>query len=196
MPIVAAELPADALDSVRRTLSATGRFPRRRGGALSLSLPHPVFVVGLEPLAAERPLIEAAEFAGWRALLEEDKAVVAAAEVAVSDGHAGQSGATINRGTFAHSMVEALRTVEQDKRIESARFEVRLLRVVALYVVAVWLYTSEPESDLFIPMSPAPAPFSAGAAYGTAEFEKDLAGMAKRILSAYQTAARPDELGS
>ena len=196
MPIVAAELPADALDAVRRAVSATGRFPRRRGGTLSLSLPHPVFTVGLEALAAERPLIEAAEFTGWRVLLEEDKAVVAAAEVAVSDGHPGQTGATINRGTFAHSMVEALRTAEQDKRIESTRFEVRLLRVVALYVVAVWLSSSEPESDLFIPLSPAPAPLSAGATYPTTEFEKDLAAMANRILSAYQTAARPDELGS
>jgi hypothetical protein len=196
VPIVAAELPADALESVRRAVSATGRFPRRRGGALSLSLPHQVFSVSLEALTAEKPLIDAADFTGWRVLVEEDQAVVAAAEVGRSDGHGGQTDATINRGTFAHSMVEALRAAEQDKRIASARFEVRLLRVVALYVVAVWLHSSEPDSDLFVPLSPAPAPLSAGATYPTLEFQKDLADMANRMLSAYQTAERPDELGS
>jgi hypothetical protein len=195
VPIIAPELAPDVLDAVRRALSATGRFPRRRGGALSLSLPHPVFTAGLEPVAAEKPLIETAELTGWRVLLEEDQAVVAAAELAVPDGDA-RSGASINRGPFVHSTVQALRMAERDKRVESARFEVRLLRVVALYVTALWLHSSETDSDLFIPLSPAPAPLSVDVAYDTPQFESDLAGMAKHVLSAYQTAARPDELGS
>jgi hypothetical protein len=195
VPLIAPELAPDVLDAVRGALSATGRFPRRRGGALSLSLPHPVFTAGLEPVAAEKPLIETAELTGWRVLLEEDQAVVAAAELAVPDGDA-RSGASINRGPFVHSTVQALRTAERDQRVESARFEVRLLRVVALYVTALWLHSSETDGDLFIPLSPAPAPLSADIAYETPQFESDLARMAKQVLSAYQTAARPDELGS
>jgi hypothetical protein len=195
VPIIAPELAPDFLDAVRRALAATGRFPRQRRGALSLTLPHPVFTAGLEPLAAEKPLIEAAELVAWRVLLEEDQAVVAAAELAVSDGDE-RSGASINRGPFVHSTVEALRTAERDQRVESARFEVRLLRVVALYVTALWLHSSETDGDLFIPLSPAPAPLRADAVYDTREFESDLAGMSKQVLSAYQTAARPDELGS
>jgi hypothetical protein len=196
VPIVAHEFPPEAVDAVRRALSATGRFPRRRGGALSLTVPHPLFTAGLETLAAERPLIEAAELTGWRVLLEEDEAVVAAAEVALSEGEAARSDASINRGAFVHATVEALRTAERDQRVESAQFEVRLLRVVALYVVALWLHSSEVDGDLFIPLTPAPAPLSAGAVYDTAQFESDLTGMAKRVLSEYQTAAHPDELGS
>lgn len=195
MPIITSELPPDFLDAVRRALSATGRFPRRRGGALSLSLPHPVFTAGLGPIAAEEPLTEAAELTAWRVLLEEDEAVVAAAELPVSDGDQ-RSGASINHGPFVHSTVGALRTAEQDERVASGRFEVRLLRVVALYMTALWLHSSEIGSDVFIPLSPAPGPLRADAVYDTRQFESDLAGMAKQVLSAYQTAARPDELGS
>jgi hypothetical protein len=195
VPIIAPEPAPDFLDAVRRAVSATGRFPRRRGGALSLSLPHPVFTAGLEPLAAEKPLIDAAELTGRRVLLEEDQAVVAAAELAVSNSD-GRSAASINRGPFVHSTVEALRTAERDQRVESTRFEVRLLQVVALYVTALWLHSSEPDSDLYIPLSPAPTPLRADAVYDAREFESDLAGMAKQVVSAYQTAARPHELGS
>jgi hypothetical protein len=195
MPIIAPELAPDFLDAVRRAVSATGRFPRRGGGVLSLSLPHPVFTAGLEPLAAEKPLLEAAELTGRRVLLEEDQAVVAAAELAVSEGD-GRSAASINRGPFVHSTVEALRTAERDQRVESSRFEVRLLQVVALYVTALWLHGSEADSDLFIPLSPAPKPLRAHAVYDARTFESDLVGMAKQVVSAYQAAERQDELGS
>ena len=197
MPIAAPDLPPDAVAAVRRALAATGRFPRRRGAALSLTLPHPVFTVGLEALAARRPLSEAAELAGWRALLEEDRTVVAAVEVAVPAAGAAISDASINRGAFVQSTVEALDAAERDDRVASKQFEIRLLRVVALYVVALWLRSSEDAaSDLFVPLAPAPSPLKAGVAFEAEQFEGDLAGMAEALVSAYDAAERPDELGS
>ena len=119
MPIVTSELPRDAIETVRRTLSATGRFPRRRGAALSLSSPHPIFTVELERLAtADRPL-DAAELVGWRVLLEEDKRVVAAVELPGAE--PGKAGALVNRGAFAQSTVVALNTAERDERVGSQR---------------------------------------------------------------------------
>jgi hypothetical protein len=194
VPIVTSELPPDAIEAVRRTLSATERFPRSRGGALSLSSPHPIFTVALERLAAGDGLLDAAELVGWRALLEEDKRVVAAVELPGAD--PGRSGALINRGPYVESTVAALTTAERHERVASEPVELRLLRVNALYLVALWLHPPEGKDDLFVPLGPAPAPLRAETAYDREELETELFEMARSVAEQYRDAERPDELGS
>jgi hypothetical protein len=194
VPIIAPELPSHALDAIRAGLQATGRFPRERRGALSLSVPHQVFTAGLEPLANGQRLTDVADFAGWRALLEEDKQVVAAAEVPASTGDS--PSASINRGALVQSTVAALETAERHERIASEPFEPRMLRIPALYVSALWLHRSDTNDDIFIPLAPAPPPLTAETAYDAGQFQTDVEDMAKSVLSAYQAAERPDELGS
>jgi hypothetical protein len=194
MPIVTSELPRDAVETVRRTLSAIERFPRRRGGALSLTSPHPIFAVELERLAAaDRPL-DGAELVGWRALLEEDKRVVAAVELPGVE--PGKAGALVNRGAFAQSTVAALSTAERHERVASERLELRLLRVNALYLLALWLHAAGGDEDLFVPLAPAPAPLRAETAYERKELEAELSEMARSVAQAYRDAERPGELGS
>lgn len=194
MPIVTAELRPEAIDAIRRALSATARFPRRRGGALSLSSPHPIFTVALERLAARDRLVDAAEMVGWRALLEENEQVVAAIELPGAE--PGKAPALVNRGAFAESMVAALSTAERHERVASERLELRLLRVNALYVVALWLHAADAAGDLFVPLAPVPAPLRADTAYEGTPFEAELSEMARSVVSVYQAAERPDELGS
>jgi hypothetical protein len=194
MPIVTAELPPEAIDAIRRALSATGRFPRQRGGALSLSSPHPIFTVALERLAASDRLVDAAELVGWRALLEENEQVVAAIELPGAE--PGKGRALVNRGAFVESTVAALSTAERHERVASERVELRLLRVNALYVVALWLHAAEAAGDLFVPLAPAPPPLRAGTTYESTPFEAELSEMARSVVSVYRAAERPDELGS
>ena len=194
MPIVTSELPPGALDAVRDTLTSTQRFPRRRGGALSLSSPHPVFDIPLDRLAAEGRPLEAAERVGWRALLEEDKRVVAAVELPAAE--AERASALVNRGPFVDSTVTALTTAERHERVASEKFELRLLRVNALYLLALWLHAAEAGTDLFIPLEPAPAPLEADTVYESSGFEAELSELARTVASAYEAGERPDELGS
>ena len=194
MPIVAPELPSAALEAIRGGVGASGRFPQRRGGTLSLTLPHQVFTAGLEELAGGQDLTQAAQLTGWRALLEEDRQVVAAAEVAASPREA--AGASINRGALVQSTVEALDTAEHHELVASEAFEPRLLQVPALYVTALWLHRSGATDDLFIPLAPTPQPLVAGEIYDAPEFAAQVADMARSVLSAYQAAERPGELGS
>jgi hypothetical protein len=193
VPIVTSKLPPDAIDAVRTTLSATGRFPRRRGGALSLSSPHPIFTVALERLASGDQPLDAAELVGWRALLEENERVVAAVELPGED--PGAAGALVNRGAFVQSTVVALTTAERHERVASERLELRLLRVNALYLLALWLHPADGDGDLFLPLAPAPAPFRAGVPYERTAFETELSEMARSVRASYEGAERPDELG-
>jgi hypothetical protein len=194
VPIVTSQLPTDAIDAVRGALSATDRLPRRRGGALSLSSPHPAYAVALDQLAAGNRPLDAAELVGWRVLLEEDERVIAAVELPGAE--PGKAGAVVNRGAFAESTVTALATAERHERVASERVELRLLRVNALYLLALWLHAAEPENDLFVPLAPAPAPLSPQTTYERTEFEAELSEMARSVMSAYQAAERPGELGS
>lgn len=196
MPISASELPPDALEAVRRAVGATGRFPRRRAATVTLSAPHRTYDAGLEALAAGGALSEVAAPTGWRALLEEDARVVAAAEVAAGPPGAPPAAAAINRGPFVRSTVDALRTAEKDDRVAAEPFQVRLLRVPPLALVAVWLHAPGSAADLFIPLEPAPAPLEAGAFYEGERFGTELSSMAKELLATYRAAERPGELGS
>ena len=193
MPIVTAELSPEAIEAARRALSATGRFPRRRGAALSLSSPHPIYTVALEGLTAGGGL-QAAELVGWRALLEENERVVAAVELPGAE--PGKAGALVNRSGFVASTVAALNVAEQQERAAAERLELRLLRVNALYLLALWLHAGAPGADLFVPLDPAPPPLRADTTYESAAFEEQLSELARAVASSYARAERPDELGS
>lgn len=193
MPIVTPELPSAAVDAVRQALAATGRFPRRARGALSLSTPHPIFSVTLERLAAGDRIADAAELVGWRALLEEDQRVVAAVELPGREPATG--GAVVNRGGFVESTVKALRAAERHERADAERLELRLLRASALYLLALWLHPVEGGDDLFFPLAPAPPPLRAETAYESQSFAAEVSVMARSTASAYRSAERPDELG-
>jgi hypothetical protein len=193
VPIVSFELPPAALDAVRQALAATGRFPRRDGGKLSLSVPHPVYDVALARLAAGDRIAEAAELAGWRALLEEDQRVVAAVEL--PGGEPGAGGVVVNRGGFVDSTVTTLRLAERHERADTERLELRTLRANALYLVALWLHPVDGGDDLFFPLAPAPPPLRAETEYGSESFAAHLSELAGSTAAAYESADRPDELG-
>jgi hypothetical protein len=194
VPIVTPELPPPAVEAIQQALAATGRFPRRPHGALSLTTPHHVYSVPLERLAEEHRIRDAAELVGWRVLLEEDQRVVAAVEIPGRDPTTG--GAIVNRGGFAEATVTALRGAEGHERVAAERLELRLLRVNALYLLALWLHPAEGGDDVFVPLAPAPPPLRAGTAYESQAFEAEVFEMARATAAAYRSAERPDELGS
>lgn len=193
MPIVTPELPTAAIDAAQQALAATGRFPRRERGALSLTTPHPIFTVTLKQLAAGNHIVDTAELVGWRALLEEDQRVVAALELPGRE--PGTGGAVVNRGAFVESTVKALRTAEHHERAEAERLELRLFDASALYLRALWLHPLDGGDDLFLPLAPAPPPLRADTAYDSEPFEAEVSALARSTASAYESAERPNELG-
>ncbi len=193
MPIVTPELPPAAVDAVRRAVAATGRFPRRARGELSLTTPHRIFSAPLGQLAAGGRIADLAEPVGWRALLEEDQRVVAAIELPGRDTPG--AGAVVNRGAFVDSTVKALHDAERHERAGAERLELRLLRLDALYLLALWLHPVGDGDDLYVPLAPAPPPLRAGDAYDSQSFEAQVSELARSTAAAYDSAERPDELG-
>src|SRR5215471_2294373 len=136
---------------------------------LEHSEPHPVYVATLDDLAAGK-LLSAARQTGWRYLLVHDDEVVAEAELSAGRPAAkGAKGAKKSRsakkeeltfaglthGPFSAATVEGLHAAESLPQVEKDDYELRLLKVPAVYLVALWLHGAN--EDILVPLGQPPA---------------------------------------
>jgi hypothetical protein len=202
MAIRAPEPPDEALEAVRESVARRApsggatrvrRMFGRGPAEPTVSAPQRVFTVGLDSLAGGRAIEEAAEPTGWRFLVEEGEEPVAAAEVQDQTGAAVP--AQVSEGAFVRSTAEGLRAAEELPPVQETGFELRLLRVPAIYLNSLWLHAPD-RPDLFVPLDPAPPGLEAGASYEEPRFAEIAAGLAREALEAHQAADRPGELGA
>lgn len=182
MPFTVAEPP----DTVRQAAAAyvhqlatpRGVFPALRDVVreeLALAAPHRMYTLGLDALL-ERGL-EGAVFTGWRFLVLDRDRVVASAELA---GDAGES-PLMNGGPYVTSTADAIDDLERLPELTASDFELRLLKVPGLHVVAAWLAGDQ---RLAVPLAPAPAFLEAGRPYAEPDFAAALRGPAEQVLAA------------
>jgi hypothetical protein len=149
---------------------------------IALAAPHDVYVLGLDELAAGTRLADA-RLVAHRFLVLDDSAALASAEVAADD----HGGFMVTEGPYVEGTVRAIEGAEA--RTDATDAEVRLLRIPALYLVALWLHEPDGEGDLLVPVDPAPRPLEAGRYYSSDELLSELARMARR------RADGPDDAG-
>jgi hypothetical protein len=133
-------------------------------------------VLTLQELADGRGT-DAAEHVAWRFLLQDGQRTVAAVEVPVGGGEP-----AVNEGPFVRATASALSKLEQLPDVERGDYELRLLRVVALYLVAVWLH-GDGSNDLIVPIGEAPAGLEADRPYRADELLGELAEPARAQLA-------------
>lgn len=177
------DVSADSVLAVRDNLSElAGRTAYRHRALASvnpldvaLALPHDVYSLGLDDLVRGATLDDA-RLVGRRFLVMAGENAVASAEIARDDGF------TATEGPFVAGTARAVAVAEQDPATAEGNYEVRVLRVPALYFMALWLSGDSGEPDLVIPMDPAPEPFSPGERVSPDELMAHLAELARRRL--------------
>lgn len=160
MPLHLPDPPAGTPDKVRSTLHAfaggakfsTEKLRGARTEGLEISTPHEVYTIGLDDILADRG-IDHARPVGWRYLIEADGEAIASAETAESDDGT-QEISQFNEGPFVTATATAVRAAETLPQVAAGAFELRLLRIPALYLMALWLHSKA--ADLLIPMAPSP----------------------------------------
>ena len=163
------------------TLAARTAFPdraltRANPAGLALAAPHDVYFLSLSDLAAGM-FLEAARAVGRRFIVMDGNKPVASAELA--DESTG-SGFQASEGPLVESTAAAIEVAEADPQLDDADYEVRLLRIPALYFTALWLKSEDGRTaDVVIPLNPAPAPFEPGRKYAPAEIRYPLAEAAR-----------------
>lgn len=189
MPLNAPEPPRQVVDVVQSTFQAmvkTGsvRLPELRNtpGTLALAQPHQMFSLGLADLVGGREL-EAAKPTGWRYLVQSGENALASAETAVTPAGSDHVFSAFNAGPLVASTVEAIRTAQGLPQVSQGSFELRLLRVPALYFTALWMHGATGTGDVLIPLDPSPG-VATGQPFPAATLLPELAAKAKSIPSA------------
>ena len=121
---------------------------------LTIALSHAVYDLRLADLAQGRGL-DAAEETGTRHLLMCGEEAVAAVEDSLGMGSADP--VDLNTGRFARSTADAVRLLESQEAVKGGSYELRLLRIAALHLVALWLKSDDTAApDLVLVLPPAP----------------------------------------
>lgn len=193
MPIRTSPVPADAMEALWTGLGQMdGAAEIQTVAAISSGheaswqegVPQPIYHLGLDAIASGRGL-DAAEPIGWRYLLGQT-ATPPTIAADVLRAPAGQSYvfAGLNQGPFVGQMLEVLRRTGRDPKVSQGDFEPRMLRVPALYIVALWLKERSPWRDILIPLEPSHPALTPGLSYTVAEFEAALRRAAEEQRSA------------
>jgi hypothetical protein len=183
MPIHRLVPPAGSTDVLIATLNSAstpgGPALRASYGANAgqADLPHPVYELSLIDLASGNG-VSAARLIAWRYLLPSPTGgKMVAAEVHVDPGGAHEFG-SLNEGPFVADTIQATTRAEGDATFANGSYELRLLRIPALFVVALWLKDQAGVGDRFIPIGTVFPPLTAGRTYLTHDLEQLLAGPA------------------
>jgi hypothetical protein len=181
-PAEADKAAADGVLEVHRA-ETRGRVRARSlreigDGGRRLASPHAVFNLGLADLAKPGTLANA-PMTAWRYLVEEAGAAVASAEVGVDAKGAVRGLDHVNEGPFVKATAPAQKAAAKLPQIRDGRVEARIVRIPALYVMALWLKDLEGDDDVIVPMAPAPPYLEANRPYTEQEFLRALSGPAK-----------------
>jgi hypothetical protein len=175
MPLTFAKPPAgsdEALQEGLRAVEAARKAGAEGGQRLaarapaSVMRPHPVYELGLNELAAGEGL-GAARLVAWRYLLVANDQITEAAELYPAPRGRTQFGA-VTTG-FAAGAGPALTLLEQLPEAGQGDYEVRALRVPALYLMAFWLKGKQGGEDRLIVLPPAFPPVQALRPYSPKE---------------------------
>ena len=184
MALVLPAPPLGSVDVVRDAVAAlAGRgelsaaLRRTRSRDIAITAPHQVFTLGLRDVADASGL-EKAQPTGWRYLLEVGDGVVAAVETSEADGK--QALSHVNHGSFVQGTVDAL-GVAETAADDRSDIELRLLHVLALYLLALWLRDTTGAGDAVIPIAPTFGVLEANRAYSSDEFLRVVQEQARSI---------------
>jgi len=202
MPITVATAPPQSVQILNSTIqnwmNHPSTSPRQENTGLNFAgangidvhLPHPVYNLSLTDLALGKGLT-AATLVSWRYVLSDGDSA-ALAEVSQPRGALQASGedaavaapalSLLNRGPFVSSLVQTVDAAGKNPALQSGTYEIAVLSIPALYVMALWLRAKVPGGGSLIPLAPTDAALVAGQTYTESSFLQALTPVAQRSL--------------
>ncbi len=193
MGLTAKEPPAEGFGIIREALGKLTSGPAATFAAvaegapthLNIAAPHPVYFVGLTDVA-EGKLLSGAVLKGWRYLVLRDDETIGAANLIMSGPDQNLQFSHISHGPFAKNTVEGISYAESLPEVVSDDYELRLLDIPSLYVVALWLHGNQ---DKLIPLPPTNRALEPYRSYSEAEMTEALRGPAVSRLESDEPSA-------
>jgi hypothetical protein len=189
MPITFAAPPRQVAELTQRQLQEMAQHKHftiaplatAEPGKIQLDAGHPVYNIGLQDLLSNKP-ITAAPFTAWRFIVNAGTPDSAAAETLQDPEQGIPTFASVNAGPFVTGTIEALSTLATDPAFTKGDWEGRMIRIPALYVMAIWAHEKKTGTDLIRPIRPIP-PYLAAKTYTWPEFKATLREPAQQKLT-------------
>lgn len=192
MPLRVPTPPTEGMEIINAALSGLLSTPRLAAGVLSegvasrsllnlsATAPHLTYFVGLHDVVQGR-VLSAARPTGWRYLLLDGETARAAVEVTVNDDGAVEEFSHVDEGPFVESMVTGVMFAEEFEANRRGEYELRLLSVPSIYLIAIWLHGAD---DWLVPLDPVPGGLDTQTAYTEEEMFSSLSDLIHRRASA------------
>jgi len=185
--------PKKGLDIIRDALGSLVTQPESAAYAMAAegtenivtAAPHKIYFVGLEDIAAGR-VLSAARFVGWRYIILSRDDPRAAAELSVDDSGGNLEFSQVNQGPYVGSTIEGFSFAEGLDEVQTNDYEVRLIKIPALYIIGLWLHGQAGE-DLIIPLPPTRPELHPLTTYSEEDFKAAIQGAAARRLEFDET---------
>jgi hypothetical protein len=184
-PKLVAALSSDLKKNATRGEWTISTLSGMTGSKLSIGSGHRVYTMGLDQIAAGYKASQL-EPQAWRFLVTAGKETVAAVESDNAPSTKAGTGklASVNAGRFVESTASALAALAGEKSVASeGKSEPRLLRIPALYVMALWLHDEKTGKDSVQVLAPAPDFLTVDKVYGMDEFLAALKAPAEQRLA-------------
>jgi hypothetical protein len=188
MSIIVPQPPEGGLGRIREAVGRLMSQPNTRtaavtagavAGDLEAAVPHPVYFVRADYLAAGS-LLAAAELSGWRYILLAGGRAILAAELSFGREGGGLEFSHTNDGPLVAGTVEGVRVAERLEVVGEAEFELRLLEIPSLSVAVLWFHAEV--KDLLMPIPPSRRGLRPFTIYTEGELLKALGGAAAERL--------------
>jgi hypothetical protein len=150
-------------------------------GEIKLESPHSVYNIGLDDILNNKPL-SSIPINAWRFVVRTASKDPAAAEASTTPQGTSEF-SSVNSGPFVAGTIAALAALSSDPTFAKGAWEGRLIRVPALYVMAIWAHNTTSGQDLIRPIAPTPGFLDPSKAYTWDEFRAALEAPAKQNLA-------------
>ncbi len=140
-------------------------------------IPHKVYDAQVSELAMGKPLSELTP-SGWRYVLQDANGTYHVAEVGVNEVADEHIFSHVIAGQHVDNFLVVYTRLHNIEHVEANHYEINLLRVSPLYVIAIWLKGVDHDQEFFIPIPPCNSRFAPGKTYAYEEFSvilRDLA---------------------
>ncbi len=188
MPLIPARPPKkcheEASSAVRQLLippHSSGTMTAATAEEHELAAPHDVYTINADKVA--NGSLKSARRIGWRYLVMQGERAVAAAEVQRPAGTGQPEFSHLNSGPFVEGSIDALSIAESLAEVAADDFEVRLLKLPSVYVMALWLHG--PSKDILIPLGPSDGhgPLTPNKPYSPDDFFRALTPLAQTRMA-------------
>jgi hypothetical protein len=163
MPLTFKDPPSAAMAQLSQALQLVAKRSRQGFTADQARFPHPVYVLGLDEVAKSTLIANVARHVSWRYLILTSPA--SSAEISVWGKEPKFS--ELNYGVYAQNSLNQIEALQASPQFGREEYEVRLLRIPALNVSALWLCS--PAQDVFVPIAPTSSALRAGSLYSEHE---------------------------